>query len=249
MTFCHRVYFASFSYCSSRRSEMAQVGLPATMTSRWTAPSPLPAGRLDRSRVECRQRAFRRPAGVRIAHVTCFGGPATPHLVAMTPVQVIRPTWSASVSEKSPRRARVATRAFIGQSMLGLVMSEPVIAGATVASAALASTLFWFFSGRRGDNDGGDSRSLSDAKHHSNAARRTDAVLVFGATGKLGKQVVASCVAAGRHVVATGRRDETALGELFKGMGIKAGKKQKASANSSPINPCQGYVANILLSE
>ena len=61
----------------------------------------------------------------------------------------------------------------------------------------------------------------------SNAAAlpRENAVLVFGASGRTGRQVVAQLLAAGRTVVAA-VRDETRAKEAFEPLGIKVGRQQ-----------------------
>ncbi|KAA6425478.1 MAG: hypothetical protein FRX49_04376 [Trebouxia sp. A1-2] len=161
----------------------------------------------------------------------CFGGVMRPtcqqHMQGslLRPVPIPQPFRPLSRSVRRSRRVhRCPPSAVAVQDIVNTIQSSPVFSGAvaTTVVGALAAAL-WGLSQASTMAEGSQPGLEVQSVQSSQPTSRKDAVLVFGASGRLGKQVVAELVGAGRHVVATSHKadklEQAFAGETAEGPG------------------------------
>lgn len=143
----------------------------------------------------------------------------------LRPVPILQPFRPLSCSVRRSRRVyRCPPSALAVQDFVDTIQSSPVLSGAvaTTVVGAFAAAL-WGLSQASSMAEGSQPGLEVQSVQSSQAPSRKDAVLVFGASGRLGKQVVAELVEAGRHVVATSHKadklEQAFAGKTAKGPG------------------------------
>ncbi|CAL8465559.1 g5095 [Coccomyxa elongata] len=114
---------------------------------------------------------------------------------------------------------------------------EAIVAGATVLAGGLGTLVWGIRQGSQGNGAGSQQETVATTADMQ--PPREDAVLVFGSTGKLGRQIVAQLIAAGRTVVAAARdadKGDSVFQELGLQRGYQTDRDQGVLAIEGPVD-------------